>query len=183
VAAAVACGAGLSQRDGAVAATAADDRPAPEATEGGPLEPPGGLRALFGDEGNDLRSLRVEDVVVGVGPSVQIGDQARVHYVGRLTSGHEFDSSRTRGRPLEFGLGRGMVIRGFERGMVGMRVGGVRRITIPPELGYGAKGSPPMVPPNATLVFEIELLDIPLPASGDPKKPGGGPGGGFQVGQ
>ena len=93
-------------------------------------------------------------------PQFKAGDTVRVHYTGTLLDGTTFDSSRPRGTPFEFKVGAGQVIRGFERGVVGMRVGGVRKVTIPPEMGYGRKGAPPVIPPNATLIFEIELLDV-----------------------
>lgn len=105
-------------------------------------------------------TLVVEDIVVGTGATAANGDTVTVHYIGTLTNGTKFDSSYDRGAPLPpFRLGAGQVIPGFEQGIVGMRVGGKRRITIPPSLGYGnqAVGS---IPPNSTLVFEVELLAI-----------------------
>jgi len=117
--------------------------------------------------------LRTEDLQLGMGPSIQLGDMAKVHYTGRLVDGTEFDSSRNRPGNFEFTLGKGEVIKGFERGMVGMKVGGVRRIRIPWKLGYGETGSPPRIPPRADLVFDIELLDIPVPEKKAP--PGKGP--------
>lgn len=102
--------------------------------------------------------LEILDVVPGTGDEARPGDTVSLHYVGTLDDGSRFDSSRDAGRPLEFKVGAGQVIKGFERGVVGMRVGGVRKITIPPELGYGRKGQPPVIPPNATLHFEVELL-------------------------
>lgn len=137
----------------------------------------GALAAIFGpthDEG-----LATQDLVVGTGTSIQMGDMARAHYVGRLKDGTEFDSSRSRGEAFNFTLGKGMVIKGFERGMVGMKAGGVRRISIPWVLGYGERGAPPKIPPKADLVFEVELLDIPVPPpkAAKPKAPMTGPGG------
>ncbi|WXB20312.1 FKBP-type peptidyl-prolyl cis-trans isomerase [Pendulispora albinea] len=102
----------------------------------------------------------MSDLRPGDGKEARRGDTVRVHYVGTLADGTEFDSSRRRDTPLEFQLGTNAVIKGFDTAIVGMKLGGLRRVTIPPELGYGAKGSPPKIPANATLVFEIELVDI-----------------------
>lgn len=100
------------------------------------------------------------DGQVGTGAEAKSGDTVKIHYVGTLKDGTEFDSSRKRNAPFEFKLGAGMVIKGFDRGVMGMKVGGKRTVTIPPELGYGRKGAPPIIPPNATLIFEIELMDV-----------------------
>jgi hypothetical protein len=138
------------------------------------------LGDVFGREMAGNEGLKWDDLAVGSGPSVRMGDMVKVHYVGRLPTGKEFDSSRTRGRPLEFTLGRAMVIRGFERGVVGMRIGGIRKIHIPYALGYGEQGSPPSIPPRTNLEFEVELIDVPLPAAPAEKKKEGG-GGGFSA--
>lgn len=120
--------------------------------------------------------LVLEDLQIGTGQSVEMGDEVKVHYVGRLEDGTEFDSSRNRPGAFAFTLGKGMVIRGFERGMIGMRVGGVRRIRIPWRLAYGEQGSPPRIPSKANLIFEIELLDLPVPpAKSAPKGPASPP--------
>jgi hypothetical protein len=103
--------------------------------------------------------LVIDDLTIGTGPEAKPNDQVRVHYTGSLLNGTVFDASKPRGAPFEFRLGQGAVIKGFERGVVGMKVGGIRKLTIAPELGYGRRGAPPSIPPNATLVFEIELLD------------------------
>jgi FKBP-type peptidyl-prolyl cis-trans isomerase len=101
--------------------------------------------------------FRVEDIVVGEGTPAAAGDMLTVNYIGALENGQVFDNSYTRGEPFIFRLGAGTVIRGWDLGLVGMRVGGKRRLIIPPELAYGTQGRPP-IPPNATLHFEIELV-------------------------
>ena len=100
------------------------------------------------------------DLVVGAGDEALAGKRVKVHYTGTLTNGQKFDSSLDRGRPFEFVLGQGQVIRGWDEGVAGMRIGGKRKLTIPPEMGYGARGFPPVIPPNSTLVFEVELLGV-----------------------
>lgn len=104
--------------------------------------------------------LVTKDLVMGSGREVKSGDHVKVHYVGTLTDGKEFDSSRGRNQPFEFDVGGGMVIKGWEQGLLGMKVGGKRKLTIPPDLAYGDRGVPPKVPAKATLVFEVELLEI-----------------------
>ncbi|NVJ01770.1 FKBP-type peptidyl-prolyl cis-trans isomerase [Myxococcus sp. AM009] len=104
--------------------------------------------------------LNMEDVKVGTGTEATAGKSVTVHYVGTLTSGSKFDSSRDRGQGFTFSLGAGQVIEGWDKGVAGMKVGGVRKLTIPPEMGYGARGFPPVIPPNSTLLFEVELLDV-----------------------
>jgi peptidylprolyl isomerase len=105
-------------------------------------------------------SLKIEDLKVGTGAEAVAGKSVTVHYVGTLTNGSKFDSSRDRGRGFTFALGAGQVIQGWDQGVAGMKVGGMRKLTIPPELGYGAGGYPPVIPPNSTLVFEVELLQV-----------------------
>ncbi|MCG1054312.1 FKBP-type peptidyl-prolyl cis-trans isomerase [Mycetohabitans sp. B5] len=104
--------------------------------------------------------LQYDDLIEGAGAQVQAGQTVSVHYTGWLTDGQKFDSSKDRNQPFSFALGAGMVIRGWDEGVQGMRVGGVRRLTIPPQLGYGARGAGGVIPPNATLVFEVELLSV-----------------------
>ncbi len=103
--------------------------------------------------------LLVQDVKVGEGAEAKAGNTVFVHYVGTLTNGTKFDSSRDRGQPFSFTLGRGGVIRGWEQGIPGMKVGGVRKLIIPPELAYGER-SIGAIPANATLTFEVELLEV-----------------------
>jgi FKBP-type peptidyl-prolyl cis-trans isomerase len=105
-------------------------------------------------------TLQIEDVVVGKGRAAASGDAVSVHYTGTLMSGKKFDSSRDRGTPFEFKLGTGAVIKGWDQGVVGMKVGGKRKLTIPSSLAYGERGQPPTIGPNATLKFDIELLNI-----------------------
>lgn len=105
--------------------------------------------------------LKIEDIKVGDGAEAVAGKEVVVHYVGTLFgSGTKFDSSRDRGEPFPFPLGAGRVIQGWDQGVQGMKVGGIRKLTIPPALAYGEAGSPPVIPPNATLVFEVELLEV-----------------------
>lgn len=107
--------------------------------------------------------LQIEDVTPGSGTEAQAGQWVRVHYTGWLYQdgeiGNSFDSSRTRSTPFEFELGAGQVIPGWDEGVCGMRVGGTRRLIIPPKLAYGERGAGRVIPPNATLLFEVELLE------------------------
>ena len=104
--------------------------------------------------------LIIEDLVIGDGPEAAKGHHVTVHYTGWLTNGTKFDSSVDRNDPFDFPLGRGHVIRGWDEGVAGMKIGGKRKLTIPPDLGYGAYGAGGVIPPNATLVFEVELLGV-----------------------
>jgi FKBP-type peptidyl-prolyl cis-trans isomerase len=111
----------------------------------------------------DAGELRKKELRPGKGPAAKTGDTVRVHYTGRLLNGTKFDSSLDRNEPFEFTLGQGQVIKGWDEGVVGMKKGGKRRLTIPSEMGYGKVGSPPKIPPDATLEFDIELLEIKAP--------------------
>ena len=104
--------------------------------------------------------LIIEDVTVGEGAVAAAGQNVKVHYTGLLTNGTKFDSSKDRNDPFVFPLGAGRVIKGWDEGVQGMKVGGKRKLTIPPALGYGARGAGGAIPPNATLVFEVELLGV-----------------------
>ena len=104
--------------------------------------------------------LIYEEITVGEGAEAKSGQQVTVHYTGWLTNGTKFDSSKDRNDPFGFRLGQGQVIAGWDEGVAGMKVGGTRKLTIPPELGYGARGAGGAIPPNATLVFEVELLGV-----------------------
>ena len=107
-----------------------------------------------------VSELNIEDIVVGGGEEAKDGNKVSVHYVGTLTDGTKFDSSRDRGDPFTFTLGAGEVIKGWDQGILGMKVGGTRKLTIPPELGYGEAGAGSDIPPNSTLIFEVELLSV-----------------------
>jgi FKBP-type peptidyl-prolyl cis-trans isomerase len=107
-----------------------------------------------------MSELIIEDLSVGNGDEAVPGRTVIVHYTGWLTNGMKFDSSKDRYEPFDFRLGAGQVIRGWDQGVAGMKVGGKRKLTIPPELGYGSRGAGGVIPPNATLVFEVELLAV-----------------------
>jgi FKBP-type peptidyl-prolyl cis-trans isomerase len=104
--------------------------------------------------------LDIVDEKVGSGAEATVGSTVTVHYTGTLMNGVKFDSSRDHNKPFDFKIGAGGVIKGWDQGVVGMKVGGKRKLTIPPALGYGEKGSPPTIPPNAGLQFDIELLSV-----------------------
>jgi FKBP-type peptidyl-prolyl cis-trans isomerase FkpA len=108
--------------------------------------------------------LVIEELILGSGATAAAGQKVSVHYTGWLSEngnkGNKFDSSKDRGDPFIFPLGRGQVIKGWDEGVAGMKVGGKRKLTIPPSLGYGARGAGGVIPPNATLLFEVELLSV-----------------------
>lgn len=118
----------------------------PPPVDGQPIMAPNGLQYI--------------EVAPGTGEVAHVGERVTVHYTGWLTNGQKFDSSRDRNDPFQFALGRGQVIQGWDQGVAGMRVGGQRRLIIPPELGYGARGAAGAIPPNATLIFDVELLRV-----------------------
>lgn len=108
----------------------------------------------------DTNELKIEDLTVGTGDEAVPGKKVTVHYTGTLTNGQKFDSSVDRGQPFTFNLGQGSVIQGWDKGVAGMKVGGKRKLTIPPHLGYGERGAGETIPPNSTLIFEVELLKV-----------------------
>jgi FKBP-type peptidyl-prolyl cis-trans isomerase FkpA len=120
-------------------------------------------QAPSGGGGNEVTTasgLKYQDTKVGTGAEAKAGQTAVVHYTGWLTDGKKFDSSKDRGQPFSFPLGGGRVIKGWDEGVQGMKVGGTRKLTIPANLGYGAQGAGGVIPPNATLVFEVDLLEL-----------------------
>jgi peptidylprolyl isomerase len=134
---------------------AADAKPA-EAVKTAASTPP----AADGKTKTSPLGVKYEILKEGSGPEAKSGDQVIVHYVGTLENGQQFDSSRPKNQPFPVRLGQGRVIQGWDDGIPGMKVGELRKLIIPSKLGYGAGGSPPVIPPNATLIFEVELLKI-----------------------
>lgn len=120
------------------------------------------LTALFAGTASfaAAQELQITDLQVGTGQEAKAGDTVTVHYTGWLTNGKKFDSSLDRGEPFSFPLGAGRVIRGWDVGVAGMKVGGKRELIIPPEMGYGSRGAGGVIPPNATLKFDVELLGV-----------------------
>jgi peptidylprolyl isomerase len=138
------------------------EAPAPAPTPAAAVEAPApeAAPASVGDKVKAPSGLEYEILTVGNGVIPQPGQTVRVHYTGWLTDGTKFDSSVDRGQPFQFVLGRGQVIKGWDEGLSTMRIGDKRKLTIPPELGYGPRGAGAVIPPDATLVFEVELLGI-----------------------
>jgi peptidylprolyl isomerase/FKBP-type peptidyl-prolyl cis-trans isomerase FkpA len=105
-------------------------------------------------------ALGIEDLRIGTGPEARFGNKVAVHYTARLKDGAQVDDSRARGKSTEFVIGHGMVVPGFEQGVVGMRAGGLRRITVPPALAYGQRAGGPTIPSGSTLIFDVELIAV-----------------------
>jgi len=107
-----------------------------------------------------MSGLEIEDQIVGDGEEATVGQTAEVHYTGWLVDGTQFDSSHNRNQTFSFKLGAGQVIAGWDQGVVGMKIGGTRKLTIPPDMGYGERGAGGVIPPNATLIFKVELVSL-----------------------
>jgi FKBP-type peptidyl-prolyl cis-trans isomerase len=120
----------------------------------------GGSMAESNQEVTTPSGLKYVDQVVGTGDTAAAGQNVSVHYTGWLENGKKFDSSVDRGQPFSFPLGAGRVIKGWDEGVQGMKVGGKRKLTIPSDLGYGSRGAGGVIPPNATLIFDVELLGV-----------------------
>jgi FKBP-type peptidyl-prolyl cis-trans isomerase len=119
----------------------------------------GGPTKVTGEGAKTASGLQYWDIQVGTGPEARTGQKVKVHYTGWLTSGKKFDSS-VGGKPFDLRLGAGDVIKGWDEGIPGMKVGGKRQLRIPPDLAYGAKGYPGVIPPNATLIFDVQLVGV-----------------------
>lgn len=130
------------------------------ATTGSGAANTGGAQTASAPQAAAVTDLKIEDLTVGNGAEAVAGKKVTVHYTGWLTNGTKFDSSLDRGQPFPFPLGAGRVIQGWDKGVAGMKVGGKRRLTIPPQMGYGERGAPPVIPPNSTLIFEVQLLGV-----------------------
>lgn len=159
------------QAEGTAAAKPANTEkpaePAQDKPEAKPFDEVMRQAGLLADAGPEA-PLGIKDEKVGKGAEAKNGDTVKVHYTGTLTDGKEFDSSRKRDEPFTFTIGQGMVIKGWEQGIAGMKVGGKRKLTIPPSLAYGPRGRPGAIPPNATLLFDVELMEI---VKADPNAP------------
>jgi FKBP-type peptidyl-prolyl cis-trans isomerase len=131
-----------------------------EGTSSATTTTPTSETAAVGQEVTMANGLKYSELVVGTGTVANSGDRVSMHYTGWLTDGTKFDSSFDRGQPYTFALGTGAVIKGWDEGIKGMKVGGKRKLTIPPDMAYGANGYPPVIPANATLVFDVELMAV-----------------------
>jgi FKBP-type peptidyl-prolyl cis-trans isomerase len=136
---------------------AAEAPPAEAPAAEAPAEP---APEAKGEKTEDVTKLKIEDIKKGTGATAEKDKLVTVHYTGWLTDGTKFDSSKDRGEPFMFPLGAGQVIPGWDEGVQGMKVGGIRKLIIPPDMGYGDQGAGDTIPPGATLVFEVELLDV-----------------------
>ncbi len=174
VAAASACGKKSADATETKPAEAAAEKPAAAAQK------PADLKAQPAPGGSvdpgAVSELKVEDLKEGTGEGAKTGDTVVVHYTGTLTNGKKFDSSLDRGKPFPVKLGARRVIPGWEQGLVGMKTGGKRKLTIPPQLAYGPRGAGKAIPPNATIIFDIEMIEIkpgnaPAAKSAKPAKP------------
>ena len=120
----------------------------------------GGPTKVTGEPTKTASGLEYWDIKIGTGPAAQTGQHVKVDYTGWLTNGKKFDSSVGTGKPFDFLLGAGEVIKGWDEGIIGLKVGGKRQLRIPPDLAYGAAGSPGAIPPNATLIFDVRLVEV-----------------------
>ncbi len=144
----------------ATASAATESAPVAKAADASAKTADAAASAIVAKEVALAGGLKYVDLKVGDGDIAEAGLTASVHYTGWLTDGTKFDSSVDRGQPFPFRIGAGQVIRGWDEGVKGMRIGGKRKLTIPPDMGYGANGYPPVIPANATLVFDVELLGL-----------------------